>query len=166
MNKIPLLLGILSLIIYRVLFYFTDNIWLSLSIFLVPVGLLIFNLSVRKRLSFSGWFLSTWNFFLERVTHSFESELEAELLYAKFLEVAEDSKFRLLDTNENKLQLLLGTSAGFFTWGENVYIRITSSTGGSRVEFVSVTLFGNTSWKSNDKNFGAFIKSFESSLTI
>ncbi|WP_341905383.1 hypothetical protein [Fluviicola taffensis] len=166
MNKVPLLLSIICFVIYRLLLYFTHNIGLSLLIFLVPIGLLVFNLSVRKRLSYSNWFLSSRNFLHERRTHSSESELDTELLYAKLLEVFENLEFDLLDHDENKLKMLLGTSTNFLTWGENIYIQIAPSSNGSMIEFTSVTLFGNTSWKRNDKNFDSFIESFESSLIV
>jgi hypothetical protein len=166
MNKVPLLLSIICFVIYRLLLYFTHNIWLSLLIFLVPIGLLVFNLSVRKRLSYSNWFLSSRNFLHERRAHSSESELDTELLYAKLLEVVENLEFDLLDHDENKLKILLGTSTNFLTWGENIYIQIAPSSNGSMIEFTSVTLFGNTSWKRNDKNFDSFIESFESSLIV
>lgn len=166
MNKAPLLLSIICFAIYRILFYFTDNIWLSLSIFLVPVALMVFNFSVRKKLSYSNWFLSSGNFFLEKRTHSFTSDLDTELLYVKLLEVIESSEFDLLDMDESKLQILLGTSTNFLTWGENIYIQIAPASNGSSIEFTSVTLFGTTSWKRNDKNFDSFIQLFESSLIV
>lgn len=166
MNKIPLLFSILCFIIYRILFYSTGSIWLSLLIFLLPIGFLIFNFIVRNRLSFSPWFLSPRNFFLARTTHNSESELDSELLYAKLLEVIEDSDFKLLDTYEAKFQILLGTSVNFWTWGENIYIQVVPAPDGSVIQFTSVTLYGTTSWKRNDNNFQAFIQSFEESLTI
>ena len=166
MNKVPLLFSLVCFVIYRLILCLTGNTWLSLSIFLVPVGLLIFNFSIRKRLSSSNLFLSSVNFLLEKKTFSSVSELDPELLYAKLLEVAETSEFRLLDTDKNNLQLLLGTSTNFLTWGENIYIQIAPSLNGSVIGFTSVTLFGTTSRKRNDKNFDSFIQSFESSLTI
>lgn len=166
MNKIPLLIGIVCFIIYRILLYFTGDIWLSISIFLLPIGLLIFNFLVRKQLSFSGWFLSPANFLLERVSHSFESDLDEDLIVDKLIEVAENSEFKLLDTDKSKRQILLGKPTNFWTWGENIYIQIIKSPDGSIVEFTSVTLYGMNSWKRNDKNFQSFIELFESSLII
>ncbi|MNY14540.1 hypothetical protein D3C86_1477200 [compost metagenome] len=128
--------------------------------------MLVFNFIVRKRLSFSRWFLSPVNFFLEKRTHSFTSDLDTELVYAKLLEVIESSELDLLDKDENKLQILLGTPANFLTWGENNYIQIVPSSGGSTIEFTSVTLFGTTSWKRNDNHFDSFIRLFESSLIV
>jgi len=166
MNKIPLLFSFICFVIYRMLFYFTENSWLSLSIFLVPLGLLIFSFSVRKHLSFSAWFLSPANIFIERRSHSSESDLDGDLLYHKLLEVVDNSDFRLLDTNTDKLQFLLGTSANFWTWGENIYVQVVPSPDGSVIQLNSVTLFGNASWNRNDQHFHSFIESFESSLII
>jgi hypothetical protein len=106
------------------------------------------------------------NITLERSFHAIQSEISAELLYEKLLEVAEDAEFKLLDTDKTTLSLLMGTSINFWTWGENVYIKIEPTQNGSVINFTSVTLFGNTSWKRNDKNFDSFIQDFESSLTI
>lgn len=166
MNKIPLLFSVLCFVVYRTLFHFTGNIWLSLLIFLLPIGLVIFNFFVRKQLSFSKWFLSAGNLFLEKSSHSSESELDPELLYAKLLEVIDDSTFKLLDTDSSKLRILSGTSLSFWSWGENVYIQVLPSPGGSIIRFTSVTLFGTSSGKRNSRNFDSFIRLFESSLII
>lgn len=166
MNKVPLLLSVISYAIYRLTWYLTDDAWLSLLIFLIPIGLLIINFLLRKRLTYSKWFLSPVNITLERTTHTTHSEISKDLLYDKLLEVIKDSQFNLLDKDNNESRILLGTSANFWTWGENIYIQLEPSSKGSVIHFTSVTLFGNTSWKRNDKNFDAFIHSFESSLTI
>lgn len=166
MNKTPLLLTAICFAIYRLTSYLTGEVWLSLLIFLIPIGFLLLNLILRKRLSYKNWFLSPVNILLERNTQTFQSEIGADLLYDKLLEVIEDSQFTLLDTNKNTLSILCGTSANFWTWGENIYIHLDESNEVSNVTFTSVTLFGNTSWNRNQKNFESFVESFETSLTI
>jgi hypothetical protein len=166
MNRIPFLVGIISFAVYRLTFYLTGNAWLSLLIFLIPISLLIISFLFRKSLIYSKWFLSPLNISLEKSFNSIQSEISSDLLYEKLLEVAEDSQFTLLDTDKTTLSLLLGTSINFWTWGENVYIKIVPTQNGSIINFTSVTLFGNTSWKRNENNFDSFIQAFESSLTI
>ncbi len=166
MNKIPFLVGIISFAVYRLTFYLTGNAWLSLLIFLIPISLLIVSFLFRKSLTYSNWFLSPANISLERSYHSIQSEISSFLLYEKLLEIAEDSQFTLLDTDKTTLRILMGTSINYWTWGENVYIKIDPTQNGSVINFTSVTLYGNTSWKRNDKNFDSFIQAFESSLTI
>lgn len=166
MNKVPLLLGIVCFVIYRLLLYQTGNIWFSMLIFLFPIGLLIVNFSLRKKLSFANWFLSPWNILLEKSKYSIESDIESTLLIEKLLEELQETEFKILDSDVNRLQILVGTSANFWTWGENIYIQIDALEGESKIQFTSVTLFGNTSWNRNDKNFQSFIQMFESSLTI
>lgn len=166
MNKIPLLLSISCFVIYRFLLNATGNFWLSLSIFLLPIGLLLLNFGLRKKLNYANWFLSPMNVFLERTSYSNTSEIDAELLYAKLLEVSADSEFKLLDRDDNSSRLLLGTSANFWTWGENIYIHVVPSGDESVIQFTSVTLFGTRSWKRNEQNFQSFVESFESSLIL
>lgn len=166
MNKIPFLVGIISFAIYRITAYLTGNTWLSLLVFLIPISILIISFLLRKRLIYSKWFLSPANIFLLRVNHTIQSEISSDLLYEKLLEVANDSQFTFLDSNKSTLSLLMGTAFNFWTWGENVYIKVVPTKEGSVINFTSTTLFGTTSWKRNDKNFDSFIQDFESSLII
>lgn len=166
MNKIPLLLTLLSFVIYRLTLYLTGELWLSLLIFLVPISLLLISFILRKRLAYSKWFLSSINIFCERKSHVITSDISMDLLYEKLHEVVQDTEFKLLDSDKLSSRLLMGTSLNFWTWGENIYILLEPSSNETVIHFTSVTLFGNTSWNRNDKNFVSFIDSFESSLII
>lgn len=166
MNRAPLLLTLIFFVLYRVISYYTGDIWLPLLVFVVPVGLLILNLSLRKRLRYSSWFLSSINFLLERKKYVRQIEISKELLFDKLIEVIGESKFNLLDSNKDQSQLLCGTSINFWTWGENIYINLESLDGETTIEFTSTTLFGGSSWNRNQNNFESFNKSFETSLTI
>ena len=106
------------------------------------------------------------NVLIDRTSHSTVSDISADLLYEKLLEVANDTHFTLLDKDNSTLRILMGTTVNFWTWGENIYIQLEPSQTETVIHFTSVTLFGNTSWKRNDKHFESFIESFESSLTI
>lgn len=167
MNRIPLLLSILFFLIYRAVSYLTGEVWLSLLVFTLPVGLVFLNFILRKSLRFKTWFLSPANILLERKSYNLKSEIDVDLLFDKLLEVVKASDFRLIDVDKNSKQILCGTSLNFWTWGENVYIRLEEEQDGNTlIHFNSVTLFGNTSWHRNQKNYDSFIASFEASLTI
>lgn len=166
MNRAPLLFTLLFFVLYKVISYYTGELWLPLLVFTIPVGLLILNLSLRKRLRYSSWFLISINFLLARKRYFTKSEISTELLFDKLIEVIEESKFKLLDSNKGQSQILCGTSSNFWTWGENIYINLENLSGETTIEFTSTTLFGGSSWNRNQNNFESFTKSFESSLTI
>ena len=167
MNRIPLLLSAVFYIIYKLTSYLTGENWLSLLVFIVPIGLLLVNMSLRKSLRYKSWFLGQGNLLLERNSYSSHSDIPNQLLFDKLLEVLDDSEFKLLDTDKNGPYILAGTSVNFWTWGENVYIRLEETENGeTTIHFTSITLFGNKSWKRNQNNFESFFNSLESSLTI
>ena len=167
MNKVPLLFTLIFLVLYKLISHYTGEIWLPLLVFVVPVGLLIVNLMIRKSLKYKTWFLSSLNFLLERKSYSTKSEISADLLFDKIIEVIHNSEFKLLDTNKDHFNILCGTSTNFLTWGENIYIQIeTNEDDTTSIQFVSTTLFGGSSWKRNQNNYESFIASFEDSLTI
>ena len=167
MNRIPLLLSVFFFLVYRLTSYLTGEIWLSLLVFTLPIGLLLLNLILRKSLRYKTWFLSPVNILLERKAHNLESDIDADLLFDKLLEVIETSRFQVLDVDKSKMQNMCGTSLNFWTWGENVYIELKEKQDRStQIQFTSTTLFGNTSWNRNQRNYDSFIASFEASLTI
>lgn len=167
MNRAPLLFTLFFFVLYKVINHFTGEVWIPLLVFVVPVGLLIVNLMIRKSLRYKSWFLSSLNFLLERKSYSTKSEISADLLFDKIIEVIDNSEFQLLDTDKDSLSILCGTSTNFLTWGENIYIQIEPNEDDTTsIQFVSTTLFGGSSWKRNQNNYELFIASFEDSLTI
>lgn len=167
MNKAPLLFTLSFFLLYKLIINNTNETWLPLLVFIIPVSLLITNLMIRKSLRYKSWFLSSLNILLERKSYNTKSEISADLLFDKIIEVIDNSEFKLLDTEKDSLNILCGTSTNFLTWGENIYIHIeTNKEGSSSIHFVSTTLFGGSSWKRNQNNYESFIASFEDSLTI
>jgi len=167
MKRAPLLFTLFFFVLYKVINHFTGEVWIPLLVFIVPVGLLIVNLMIRKSLRYKSWFLSYLNFLLERKSYSTKSVISEDLLYDKIIEVVDDSEFQLLDTDKDSLNILCGTSTNFWTWGENIYIQLeTNEDNTASIQFVSTTLFGGSSWKRNQNNYESFIASFEASLTI
>ena len=166
MNRIPLLIGVSSFVIYRFALYMTNDFWISLLVVLIPLGLIFLGFFFRKNLYYSILYLSPKNIFVKRTTHSIQSEISTDLLIEKLIEVIEFSKFSLFDADKTNLIILCGTSVNFWTWGENIYIQLEATNDGTNIKFTSVTLFGNQSWGRNDKNFDLFFESFESSLIV
>jgi hypothetical protein len=167
MNKVPLLFTLIFFVLYKVISFYTGEIWLPLLVLVVPVGLLIVNLMIRKSLRYKTWFLCSLNFLLERKSCSTKSEISADLLFDKIIEVIGNSEFKLLDTDKDHFYILCGTSTNLLTWGENIYIQIEKNgDDAANIQFVSTTLFGGSSWKRNQNNYESLIASFEESLTI
>lgn len=167
MNKIPLLISIFLFGTYFSLRLLHVNYWISLSVFLIPIILLIVSFSIRKKLKFKSWFLSPKNILIERNSRIITSEIESVLLFEKLLEVIEDSEFKLFDSDQSSNSLLCGTTANIITWGENVYIFINEKkNNSSEVLVVATTIFGSNSWGRNDKNHRSFFDQLENSLTV
>ncbi len=166
-HKLPFVIGISSLLLYKLLYYFTGNIYLALSVFIVPISMLVLNIFLRKKLRYKSWFLSKYNSFLEKEVSTFESDIPKELLFQKVLEVSVLSSFNELDSNVETSELLIGTTPNFWTWGENMYIEIKEKDSEtSVVKITSVTIYGSYSWNRNRANYQHFYKSFQQSLTI
>lgn len=167
MNKAPLLFTLICFVLYLTLRHFTGEIWISLLVFIPPVGLLITNLALRKNLRYKSWFIRYLGFLLEKKEFTTNSTISTDLLFDKLLEVIQDSEFQLLDADKTSFSLLCGTSVNFWTWGENIYIQLESGEDSTtHLQFVSTNLFGGSSWNRNTNNYSSFINSLEDSLTI
>lgn len=162
--KVPLILSLVTYGIYKLLLFYTSNQLLSLSVFLIPLGLLVINFMLRKHLKYKNWFTSYRNFLIEKEVQEFTSDIEASLLYEKIKSVIQESDFKLADENSKCLLLLATTSTNFWTWGENLYIQIDPKT--EKIKVTSTTIYGSYSWKRNKANHNIFFNQFEKSLTI
>lgn len=163
----PLVFTLIFYLIYIIILHFTGEVWLSLLVFTIPIGILIMNLVLRKKLKYKSWFINHFNFLLERKQFVSSSEISSELLFEKLVEVITESEFQLFEMNKENLNILCGTAINFLTWGENIYIQLKIENNNSTsIEIVSTTIFGGMSWKRNTKNYSSFIASFENSLTI
>lgn len=166
-HKLPFIVSISCLLLYKLICYITNDSRIALLIFIVPISLLIINMILRKRLHYKSWFLSKYNILLEKNTSTFESNIPKELLFEKMKEVVTSSSFKLMDLDVNASELLVTTAPNFWTWGENLYIEITGRENEtSIIKVTAVTVFGSYSWNRNRKNHVHFYESFEQSLTI
>jgi hypothetical protein len=167
MSRIPLLASLLTFLFYRILLYFTGDFFLSLSVFVLPFGMLILNFVLRRNLRYKKWFLSKLNFWLEKKEFSEESAISRSLLFEKVIEVIQESPFELVDQNQTSCEILCGTKVNVLTWGENLYIQLIEKEDEiCEIRLTSVSLFGGTSWTRNESNFELFRNKLDESLTI
>ena len=82
------------------------------------------------------------------------------------MEVVDDSKFQLVDTDNEKLEILAISSISFLSWGENLYISFETRGDETVMKFCSSTLFQIYSWGKNEKNISDLLNEIESSFTI
>ena len=134
-------------------------------ILLVPMGLMLFNLAVRKRLSMKEFLLHPANVLTSKLHESFEVDMPSDLLFEKMQEVVRDSKYKLAATDESTYTVLATASMSIWSWGENIYITITPHGEQSMVNITSVA-FQVYSWGKNEDNFRDIVTSFEKSLTV
>lgn len=166
-HKLPFVLSIGCFLVYKLVDFFTGDSFIALLVFTLPIIMLTTNMIFRRKLLSKVWFLSKYNFLLEKETTAFTSDISKELLYEKLIEVVQLSKFKLMDFDANAFELLVTTAPNFWTWGENLYIEIKEREDGvSIIKVTAVTVFGSYSWNRNSKNHSHFYESFEQSLTI
>jgi len=67
-------------------------------------------------------------------------------MYEKITEIIDNSKFKLVDTNNEKLEILAISSITFKSWGENLYISLEANGNNTLMKFCSTTLFQIYSW--------------------
>lgn len=125
-----------------------------------------FNLLIRNKWGFKGYFTSEWNILTNKYKHKQEFDFPKSLLFPKLKEVLEKSGFRLKYTDEKSGNIMALSSISWYSWGENIYIHLTESNGKTKVEFVSACLIQMYDWGKNRKNFNRFISEFENSLII
>jgi hypothetical protein len=120
----------------------------------------------RYSLALEGYFSSPYNLFTSKTNETVVSDLPPELLFAKLIEVLDESKFRLVEKDKENYRLLAITDMSLLSWGENLYIRLEPDEKGTAIRFCSSTLFQVHSWNKNRDNFRVFLEDFERSLTI
>jgi len=142
-----------------------NNPYLFITLFLI-IGFFIFNFVIRKSLSYKGYFTSNYNLLTSKFMVVKSFEISKNLMFEKTIEVIDHSKFKLVETNKEKLEILAISPITFKSWGENIYIDIESSGNKTIMNFCSTTLFQISSWGKNEKNYIDFLNEFENSLII
>lgn len=142
-----------------------ENPGLMISIFLIP-GFFIINLIIRKSLSFKKYFTSPINLLTSKFYSERTFDISKALMFEKIIEVINNSKFKLIEADKQKFEILAITTISFKSWGENLYIRFDTIGNETILKFCSVTLFQIFSWGKNEKNYDDLLNEIESSLTV
>ncbi|MGK0308578.1 MAG: uncharacterized membrane protein YbhN (UPF0104 family) [Urechidicola sp.] len=97
-------------------FFKYDQLYFNVVSILIVV-FFIFNLIIRKSLSFKNYFTSKFNLFTNKVRYEKTFDLPNDLMYQKVIEVINDSKFKLADTDKEKLEILAISTLSAISWG-------------------------------------------------
>ena len=160
-------IAVLIMLITGLMAHYLNNdnpIWKGF-LFLI-LGFLIFNLIIRKYLSFKNYFTSPNNLFTTKVHYQKSYDIPKDLMFEKIIEVINDSKLKLVETNKEKLQILAISTITYRSWGENLYISFETNKNATIMKFCSTTLFQVYSWGKNEKNYDDLLNNIESSLII
>lgn len=160
---VALLIMLISVIIP--IYLKPENPFLMILIFII-VGFFIFNLIIRKSLSFKNYFTSNYNFFTSKIRYKKSFEISKELMFEKIIEVISNSDFKLAETDRDKFEILAISTITLKSWGENLYISFEDTGSETIMNFCSTTFFQIYSWGKNKKNYDVLLGEIESSLII
>ncbi len=160
-------LAVLIMLISVLMTYYLqpNNPFMIVLLFLF-IGFFIFNLIIRKSLSFKNYFTSPYNLFTTKVRYQKSYEIPKDLMFEKIIEVINNSDFKLVETNKEKLEILAISTITFKSWGENLYINFKTNGNITIMKFCSTTLFQMYSWGKNEKNYDDLLNDIENSLII
>ena len=142
-----------------------DNPFVVVLIFLIA-GFFVFNLVIRKSLSFKKYFTHKYNLLASKVHSEKTFDISKELMFEKVIEVINDSKFKLVEADKDRFEILAIAPISFKSWGENLYVSFETRGNETVMSFCSATLFQIYSWGKNKKNIIDLSDEIESSLTI
>ena len=142
-----------------------DNPIRMTFLFLI-VGFFIFNLIIRKSLSFKNYFTSQHNLFTTKIRSEKSYDISKELMFEKIKQVINHSNFKLVATDEDKFEILAISAITFKSWGENLYISFETKGNETIMKFCSSTIFQIYSWEKNEKNYEYLLNEIESSLIV
>lgn len=160
---VALLIGLVAVVIS--VYFSWDNAFITLWLVLTT-GIFLFNLIMRKSLSMKKYFTSKYNLFTTKVRREQSFEITEDVMFDKVIEVIKYSKFKLIETDKESLEILAIAAMTFKSWGENLYISFARKGDKTIMKFCSATLFQIYSWGKNDSNFDELIGDIEKSLTI
>jgi hypothetical protein len=138
-------------------------------LFIVPIlilGFFIFNLVIRRSLFLKNYFSSPFNLLTSKVRSEKAFDIPKELMFEKMIEVIDHSKFKLVEADKDRLEILAITNITLKSWGENLYVSFETNGDETIMKFCSVTFFQITSWGTNEKNYEDLLSEIESSFTI
>ena len=141
-----------------------DSILVAITFLLL--SFFIFNLLIRRSLSFKSYFTSKYNLFTAKFRHEQSFDISKELMFEKMVEIIDTSKFKLVEVDLEKLEILAISPITFTSWGENLYIDFETKGNQTVMNFCSTTFFQIYEWGKNEKNYVYLLDEFESSLTV
>ncbi|WP_069675702.1 hypothetical protein [Formosa sp. Hel1_33_131] len=147
-------------------YYLKPDSPVQILIIIPMVVFFVFNLIIRKSLLYKNYFTSPYNLLTTKARFEKTFDIPKELMFEKMIEVIDNSKFKLVDTDKNTFEILAISTITFKSWGENLYINFETIENQTILKFCSSTLFQLYSWGKNEENYNALLNEIESSLTI
>lgn len=131
------------------------------------LAVFIFNFIVRQKLSFKRYFTSKHNLLTSKTfsEHSYGG-VPKEIMYEKMIEVFSNSRFRLADSDNERLEILAIAKTTFYSWGENLYISFETRGGETIMKLCSVTVFQIYASGKNEENLDNLLAELDDSLII
>ncbi|MCP4551893.1 MAG: hypothetical protein GY834_07615 [Bacteroidetes bacterium] len=162
-----ILVAVLIVIVSGLMTYYLEpNNPIMMVLSFLTIGFFVFNLIIRKSLSFKNYFTSPYNLFTAKVRYQKSYDIPKDLMFEKTIEVINNSNFKLAETNKEKLEIIAISTVTFKSWGENLYISFESDGNETIMKFCSTTLFQMYSWGKNEKNYNNLLNDIESSLIV
>jgi len=162
-----ILVAVLIMIVSGLITFYLKpyNSILMVLLFLI-FGFFIFNIIIRKSLLFKKYFSSPYNLFTTKERYQKSYDIPKDLMFEKVIEVIDHSKFKLVETNKEKFEILAISTITFKSWGENLYVSFELSGNETVMKLCSTTLFQIYDWGKNEKNNITLINDIESSLIV
>lgn len=145
--------------------YFTLKETARIIIFTLIIVFFVFNLTVRKKVTFKPYFTHPLNLFTLKHSKSYSLDLPQDLLLEKVEEVLKLNGCSVVYRNNENNQLMATTKFNLLSWGENIYISTLVEDGKTKLDFCSASVFSLT-WGRNKRNFERLVQSLDNALTI
>lgn len=144
---------------------YSNTSYFKLFLFLIVI-FLIFNLTIRKSLSFKHYFTSKYNLLTTKIRRKKSFDIPKDLLFNKIIEVIKDLNLKLVKTDIDTYQILAISPLTFLSWGENIYFDFETNENETIMNFCSTTFFQMFDWGKNEKNYEDLLNQIERSLII
>lgn len=139
---------------------------LSFSFIIFMLLLQQFNFNAIYHYRFRSYFLSKWNFIVEKSSISWITDWDSGLLSEKFLDFLDKEKYELLHQTEQSLYIMQKVK---LFWQPNYFIFIDfqeKDNNSTEIVLTSVIPYGINSWGRNRKNVDQIMADFQESLII
>ena len=82
------------------------------------------------------------------------------------IEVFGNSRFRLVDSDNEKLEILATAKTSMLSWGENLYVSFETREDETIMKLCSLTVFQIFDWGKNEENLDNLLAELDDSLII